>query len=67
MGLSIENLKKQEAKCFKIFNGKKFTLYKSGTKGEVEAYIKHYKIPKRTLRRKIKVRNEYRLYLYFDK
>lgn len=55
------------SKAYRIFNGKKYTLYSSGTKKKVDDYLKKYGVPKNALYRKIIVGNEYRLYMYFQK
>ena len=60
VGLS-DNTK--ESKAYYYFKGKKYTLYKSGPKEVVNNYLKEYGIPKWAKAKKIKVGNEYRLYL----
>jgi hypothetical protein len=57
----------EKTKAFKVFDGKKFTLYKSGTKKDVSDYVKKYGIPKNALHRTIKAEGEYRLYMFFKK
>lgn len=50
-------------KAFKVFNGKQYTLYKSGTEKIVRDYVKKYGIPEWALYRIINVNGEYRLYM----
>lgn len=54
-------------KAYRTFDGKKFTLYSSGSKKKVYDYFKKYGVPKNAKYRKIKVGNEYRLYMMFSK
>ena len=54
-------------KAYRTFDGKKYTLYSSGNKKKVDDYLKKYGIPKNARYRKIKVGNEYRLYMRFSK
>lgn len=65
-GKQIETLRK-ERKAYRVFNGKKYTLYSSGEKKRVDDYLKQYGVPKNALYRKIKVAGEYRLYMHFKK
>jgi len=51
------------SKAIKKINGKNYTLYKSGTKKQVDDYVKSYGIPKWASYRRIKVGNEHRLYM----
>jgi hypothetical protein len=57
----------KNTKAYRIFNGKKYTLYSSGTLQKVNDYLKKYGIPKNALYRKVKVGKEHRLYMYFKK
>jgi len=59
--------KMNKTKAYRTFNGVKYTLYCSGSKTRVDDYLKEYGVPKKALYRKIKIGNEYRLYLYFRK
>lgn len=56
----------KKSKAYRKFDGKRFTLYKSGTKRDVSDYHKKYGIPKNALYRKVKIGNEYRLYMLFQ-
>lgn len=51
------------SKAYRVFNGKRYTLYKSGTKTIVNSYIKQHGIPSWASYRIIKVGNEFRLYM----
>lgn len=62
-----EALKEKLKRVYRTFNGKKYTLYCSGTKKRVEDYVKRYGIPKNALYRVVVVSGEYRLYMYFKK
>ncbi len=55
---------KDDKKAYRMFNGKKYTLYSSGTEKRVDDYVKQYGKPKNALYRKVKVGSEYRLYLH---
>jgi hypothetical protein len=55
------------SKAYRKFNGKTYTLYKSGTKKVVNDYIKSYGIPAKASYRIVKVGTENRLYMYFKK
>jgi hypothetical protein len=52
---------------YRNINGKKYTLYKSGTKETVLNYVKEYGIPKNAYYRIVKNGNKHFLYLYFKK
>lgn len=56
-----------KTKAYRTFDGKKFTLYSSGSKKRVEDYLKKHGVPKNALYRIIKVGNEHRLYMRFKK
>ncbi len=60
----METLK---SKAYKIFNGKKYTLYKSGTKEQVNDYKEKHGIPKNARYRIVNSGSEYRLYMLFSK
>jgi len=67
---SISTSKKESnimSKAYRKFNGKTYTLYKSGTKKVVNDYIKSYGIPAKASYRIVKVGTENRLYMYFKK
>lgn len=54
-------------KAYKVFDGKKFSLYKSGTKKSITDYLQKHGVPKNAIYRIIKAEGEHRLYMYFDK
>jgi hypothetical protein len=54
-------------KAFKVFDGKEYTLYKSGSKKEVKDYMKKYGIPEKAQKKVVKEGKETRLYLHFSK
>ena len=54
---------KKEKKAYHKFNGKTYTLYKSGTKKEVKSYVQKYSVSKNFNYRIISVNGEYRLYM----
>lgn len=54
-------------KAYKMFNGRRYTLYKSGTKSTVMEYVKKYGIPRKASYRIVKSQGEYRLYMLFSK
>ena len=56
-----------KTKAYRIFNGKRYTLYKSGTKKVVNDYVNTYGIPKKASYRIVNVGSEYRLYMLFLK
>lgn len=57
----------KSTKAYKTFNGKKYTLYKSGTKQQVNNYILLYGIPKKAKYRIIKDGATFYLYMIFAK
>lgn len=60
-------MKGKSNKAYRTFNGKKYTLMRSGTKGEIQKYISSYGIPQNALYRTVKAAKEHRLYMFFKK
>lgn len=57
----------KNSKAYKVFNGRRYTLYKSGTKAVVNDYVEKYGIPRKASYRIVKAEGEYRLYMLFSK
>lgn len=66
-GMIFINGYRDEETPYKIIDGKRFTLYASGTKADVDKYFYKYKnwIKKNALYRKLKIaRGKYGIYLH---
>ena len=60
-------LKGKEKVLYKVFNGKKYTLYQTGNKTELNNYISAYNVPDVALYRVVALGKGFGLYLHHKK